>query len=73
VYCATEFNPVFSGVRDTWTLVLYVCFADRCLSFYTFFFGHGVVCSSSIYGFWLRLWWLQTLLITDFKNMSKLV
>jgi hypothetical protein len=30
---------------------LYVCFVDRCLFFYTFSFGHCVVCSSSIYGF----------------------
>jgi hypothetical protein len=28
-----------------------------------FSFGHCVVCSSSIYGFWLPLWYLQTLLI----------
>jgi hypothetical protein len=35
---------------------------DRCLSFCIFSFGHCVVCSSSIYGFWLSLWYLQTLL-----------
>ena len=29
--------PVFSGVRVTRSLVLYVCFVDRCLSFCTFF------------------------------------
>jgi hypothetical protein len=52
--------PVFSGVRFTRSLVLYVCFVDRCLSFCTFSFGHCVVCSSSIYGFWLPLWYLQT-------------
>ena len=40
---------VFSGVRVTRSLVLYVCFVDRCLSFCTFSFGHCVVCSSSIY------------------------
>jgi hypothetical protein len=28
-------------------------------SFCTFSFGHCVVCSSSIYGFWLPLWYLQ--------------
>jgi hypothetical protein len=55
-------SPVFSGVRVTRSLVLYVCFIDRCLSFCTFSFGHCVVCSSSIYGFWLPLWYLQTLL-----------
>jgi hypothetical protein len=53
---------VSSGVRVTWSLVLYVCFVDRCLSFCTFSFGHSVVCSSSIYGFWFSLWYLQTLL-----------
>jgi hypothetical protein len=55
-------SPVFSGVRVTRSLVLYVCFIDRFLSFCTFSFGHCVVCSSSIYGFWLPLWYLQTLL-----------
>jgi len=47
--------PVFSGVRVTRSLVLYVCFVDRCLSFCTFSFGHCAVCSYSIYGFWLPL------------------
>jgi hypothetical protein len=55
--------PVFSGVRVTRSLVLYECFVDRCLSFCTFSFGHCVVYSSSIYGFWLPLWYLQALLI----------
>jgi hypothetical protein len=54
--------PVFSGIRVTRSLVLYVCFVDRCLSFYLFSFGHCVACSSSIYGFWLTLWYLQILL-----------
>jgi hypothetical protein len=44
-------SSVFSGVRVTRSLVLYVCFVDRCLSLCTFSFGHCVVCSSSIYGF----------------------
>ena len=55
--------PVFSGVRVTRSLDLCVSFVDRCLSFCTFSFGHCVVCSSSIYGFVLPLWYLQTLLI----------
>jgi hypothetical protein len=33
------------------------------LFFCPFSFGHCVVCSSSIYGFWLPLWYLQTLLV----------
>ena len=55
--------PVFSGVRVTRSLVLCVCFVDRCLSFCIFSFGRCAVCSSSIYGFWLPLWYLQTLLL----------
>ena len=43
--------PVFSEVRVTRSLVLYVCFVVRCLSFCTFSFDHCVFCSSSIYGF----------------------
>jgi len=53
--------PVFSGVRVTRSLVLCVCFVDRCLSFCAFSLGHCVVCSS-IYGFCLPFWYLQTLL-----------
>ena len=34
---APEFTPVLSGVRVTRSLVLYVCFVDRCL-FFVFFF-----------------------------------
>jgi hypothetical protein len=53
---------VFSEVRVTRSLALYVCFVDRCLSFCIFTFGHCVVCSSSIYGFRLPLWYFQTVL-----------
>ena len=55
--------PVCSGVPVTRSLVLCVCFVDCCLSFSLFSFDHCVVCSSSIYGFWLPLWYLQILLI----------
>jgi hypothetical protein len=34
---APEFTPVFGGVRVTRSLVLCVCFVDRCLSFCTLF------------------------------------
>ena len=54
--------PVFNGVRVTRSLVLCVCFVDRCLSFCTFSFGHCIVYPSSIYGLWLPLWYLQNLL-----------
>ena len=39
---------LFSEVRVTRSLVLYICFVDHCLSFCTFSFGHCVVCSSLI-------------------------
>jgi hypothetical protein len=55
---APEFTLVFNGVCVTRSVVLCVCFVDRCLSFCTFSFGHCVVCSSSIYEFWLPLWYL---------------
>ena len=43
--------PVLVGVGVTRSLVLYVCFVDRCLPFCNFSFAHCVVCSPSIYGF----------------------
>ena len=61
--------PVFSLTRS---LALCVCFVDRCLSFCAFSFGHCVVCSSSICGFWLPLWYLQTL-PTSFSGLSILI
>ena len=55
-------SPVFSGVRVTRFSVLCVCFDDRCLSFCPFSLGRCIVCFSSIYGFWLPLLYLQSLL-----------
>ena len=46
-----EFTPVFSGVRVTRSLVLWVFFVDCCLSICSFSFGHCVVWSSPTYGF----------------------
>jgi hypothetical protein len=59
---APEVTPVISGVRVTRSLVLCVCSVYRCLSLCPFSFSHCVVCSSSMYGFCLPLWYLQTLL-----------
>ena len=56
---APEFTPGFSGVRVTRSLVLCVMFC-RSLFVLSFSFCHCAVCPS-IYGFWLRLWYLQTL------------
>ena len=38
-------------VRVTRSLVLCVCFVDCCLYFSS---GHYIVCSSAIYGFWIK-------------------
>ena len=57
--------PVFSGVHVTRSAVLCVC----CLSFCTFYFGHCVVSTSSIYRFSLPLWYLQTP-FTTFSGLS---
>ena len=51
-----KFTPVFSGVHVTRSLGL--CFVDRYLSFFPSSFYR-------IYGFWLPLWYLQTLLQWD--------
>ena len=58
---APEFTPVVSGIPVTRPVALYVCLVDYCFSFCTFPFPHCVVCSL-IYGCWLPLWSLQTLL-----------
>ena len=52
---------------------LYVCFVDRCLSFWTFSFGLCVVCSSLIYGFWLHNWYHQTLLTLYQLHMHAII
>jgi len=59
-------HPDFSWVHATRSLVLCTCFVDRCLLVCIFFFGHCVVCFSSIYGLLLPLWYLQSLLTRSF-------
>jgi hypothetical protein len=62
---------VVSGVCVTLSLVLYVCFVDRCLFFCHFSVGYYVVCPSLICGFWLPLWYHQTLLPTYDKKKNR--
>ena len=61
---APEFTLGFSGVRVTRSLVLCVCFVDGCLSFCPYYLSHCVVCPTSIYWFWLPLWYIQNLTLT---------
>ena len=46
---------------------LFLCtFVYYCLLLCTFYFGHCIACLSSIYGFWLHLWYLHTFRISVF-------
>ena len=79
IYMHMSSPAVFSGVRVIRSSVVYGCFVDLCLSFCNFSFGHCVVCSSSIYGFWIffKLFFpllsvLFSLLIYLFITTSKL-
>jgi hypothetical protein len=56
--------PGFSGVRvaRSWVFCVVFCGLTFVIFFYFFYFGHCVVCPSLIYGIWLPLWYLQTLL-----------
>ena len=69
-YAQLSSPPNFSEVRVTRSLVLCVCFVDRCLSFCTFSFGHCVVCSSQIYEFLLPFWYqtLHRYIISNLNN-----
>ena len=60
-YEVLYYTSTHSHLRSR-SIVLRVCFVDRCLSFCTFSFGYCVVCSSSIYLFGLPLCYIQTLL-----------
>ena len=57
--------PVF-----TWSLVLCICFVDRCLSICTFSFSHCVVCSSSTNEFWLPPFGIFKTLVALFNGTN---
>ena len=59
---APVFTPGFWW-GSCFSIFFFFVYVDCFLSFCTFSFGHCVVCFSSIYGFWLPLWYLQTLLV----------
>ena len=57
--------PIFSGIRVTRSLVLCVCFVDRCLSCIFFFLP---LCCLFFFDFLITsLWYLQTLPIPTLK------
>ena len=61
---------VFSWVFVAQSLVFCVVFAEHCLSFCPFSFGRCIVCRSSIWVFWLPLWYIQTFRISVFLSRS---
>jgi hypothetical protein len=58
--------PVLCGFLVDQSLAFCSVFVDNYVSFYPFTFSHCIVCPSSFYGFWLLLWYLQTLLIWSY-------
>ena len=57
--------PIYRGVRVALYLVFCIVFCRSMFVLLSIFFSHFVVCPS-IYGIWLPLWYLQTLLILLF-------
>ena len=55
--------PGFGGVDVIQSLVLCVMFSRSFFVPLSFSFNHCVACRSLIYGFWLPLWYLPTLLM----------
>jgi hypothetical protein len=64
---APEFTPGFTGVRVTQSLVLYVCFVGRCLSFILFLLSIVLSvllrytdsdCPFGIFKLFLRIYWI---------------
>jgi hypothetical protein len=68
----TWVHPVFNVARFTRYFVLCLCFIHRGLSFWHLSFDHCVVCPS-IYGFWLPLWYLQTLLTVYYMEDEDMI
>ena len=56
---AHDYAPCFCSVCVAQSLVFCIIFCIFCL----FSFGRCIVCSSSIYGFWMSLWPFQTFLV----------
>jgi hypothetical protein len=73
LFRSTKFTPSFSGIRLNRSLFLCGRFVDCCMSFCTFSFGHCVVCSSSIYGFWLPLWYLLAIVLSVLLRFTILI
>ena len=66
-------SPAFSEVRVAWYLIFCVVFCGLLLVLLFFcpvYFGHCVVCPSSIYSFWLPFWYLKFFLVFLFRHIG---
>jgi len=71
IYRAHEFTSVFSGVRVSWFLILYVCFVDSFFVLLYVFFWPLCCLFFFIYGFRLPLWYPQTLLTCELFSIAQ--
>ena len=60
---------LFGPLRFTTPFGIFFCFVDRCLFVCSFSLGHYIACPSSIYNFWLPLWYRQTLFLQIIINI----
>ena len=58
--CIKSSSPVFTGVCVTRSLILFVCFVDRCLSFYAFSFGRSFDYTIVIFKLFLYFTWSKS-------------
>ena len=65
MFCGSSFVLLYFFF---WPLCCLFFFDIRILITLVVSFGHCVVCSSSIYGFWLLLWYHQAILIDEWKQ-----
>jgi hypothetical protein len=74
LFCFITLREPFNNQRPRYCMascctLFKIRFVDCCLSFSTFSFGHCVVWSSSIYRFWLLLWYLLDMTVLFILNL----
>ena len=65
--CIWKESPHFNPVRVAQSFLLWIMFC-RSLFVLLILLGHCIVCPSSIYGFWLCIWYLQNFSSSEWKG-----
>jgi hypothetical protein len=65
--CIWKESPLFNPVRVAQSFLLWIMFC-RSLFVLLILLGHCIVCPSSIYGFWLCIWYLQNFSSSEWKG-----